>query len=278
MTEFSLLNAPCARNPVALSQLAVRSLLEELRLAPKPGLVSPVDNGSHHDMDAALIARSAWGLRRYFRNVAVIGAEGGAFERLREEGLAAERTMARLTGGVNTHRGAIFSLGLLVAAGMSGEIGTPFGAIVQRRWGRALAAAGLRAKAGKGALAAARAGVAGARAEAINGFPALYRWGLPALREAERFGRRPALVHLLFSLIARLDDTNLLHRGGLEGLNWARQQAAAFLDRGSIFADDWEAAAWQVHREFVKRWLSPGGSADLLAATLWVDAVEGRGA
>ncbi|WP_185157030.1 triphosphoribosyl-dephospho-CoA synthase, partial [Methylobacterium symbioticum] len=128
-----------------------------------------------------------------------------------------------------------------------------------------------------GARARLRHGVGGAPAEAAAGFPTLYRVGLPALRRARRL--RPddpqaQRVGCCLALIAHLEDTNLLHRGGAEGYRFARAAAAEFCAVGGVAQDDWFARAEAIHRAFVARRLSPGGAADLLAMTLFVDGLE----
>lgn len=263
-----------------IRRAAVGALVEEALLHPKPGLVCPGDSGSHGDMDASLLLRSAFSLRFYFRDVAKAGEAGASFDTLCDLGMAAEQRMLVVTRGVNTHRGAIFSLGLFSAAvGMrtSGEAGT-LGEIVRLRWGLGIEAVRPARPTGKGAMAAVQAGIGDARSEASSGFPTLYRWGLPALRSAlaEGASRRKALVHTLFNLMARADDTNLVHRGGAAGLEWARNEAGQFLAAGSVFRAGWERDIQTMHREFVRRQLSPGGTADLLAATLFVHAMEDR--
>ena len=116
------MNAPARITPAPVAdcerigRLAVRSLYREVALAPKPGLVSPVDNGSHDDMDMSIFFRSLFALRHYFRDIARAGADGAGFATLQSLGLAAEAQMLAATGGINTHRGAIFNLGLLCAA------------------------------------------------------------------------------------------------------------------------------------------------------------------
>ncbi|MGN6389705.1 MAG: triphosphoribosyl-dephospho-CoA synthase, partial [Burkholderiaceae bacterium] len=99
-----------------IGRVALGCLHDELTLYPKPGLVSPVDNGSHHDMTAATFLRSLFALRHYFVAIAGAGQENAPFATLRRLGIAAEARMLKATGGVNTHRGAIFTLGLLAAA------------------------------------------------------------------------------------------------------------------------------------------------------------------
>ena len=108
----------------ALGRAAIVSLYDELALEPKPGLVSFADAGSHHDMDAGTFLRSLFALRHYFVRIAAQGAASTAFAPLELLGIAAEARMLRATGGVNTHRGAIFGLGLLcAAAGYRGALG-----------------------------------------------------------------------------------------------------------------------------------------------------------
>jgi len=99
-----------------LAAAAVGALLAELETWPKPGLVSHVDSGSHADMDASTFKASAIAIAPFFGHLAVAGAAGSDMDGLREIGVEAERAMLAATGGVNTHRGAIFGLGLLCAA------------------------------------------------------------------------------------------------------------------------------------------------------------------
>lgn len=268
----------------AIGRAAIDALHEELSLSPKPGLVSPGDAGAHGDMDAGTFFRSLLALRGAFSALAQAGAAGAPFAALRSLGLAAEERMLRATGGVNTHRGALFAVGLLAAAagreraaGRAG--GADLGEAVRHHFGAAILRE-LPADAGtNGARAARRHGVPGAREEAAAGFPHLFGVALPALHESLARGaeRRAAMVQALFRLVAVLPDTNLLHRGGASGLAFARTEAGAFLDAGGVQAPGWEERARAVHRSFVARRLSPGGSADLLAAALFVDRLQRDG-
>lgn len=265
--------------PDGIARLATQCLRLELATYPKPGLVSHVDSGSHSDMDAGTFRASASALEPYFVELAAAGAAGAAMAHLRRIGLAAEAAMRAATGGVNTHRGAIFGLGLLSAA--AGAVGPrapagSLGAHVRARYADAILD-GPELLHAPGARARRRHGVGGAPAEAAAGFPTLYGTGLPALRRART--RRPespeaARVEACLALIATLEDTNLLHRGGPEGFGFARAEAARFLAAGGIARDDWFSHAQTLHQAFVARRLSPGGAADLLAMTLFVDAWE----
>ena len=263
----------------ALGRAAVVALYDELALAPKPGLVSFVDSGSHHDMHAGTLLRSLFSLRHYFPTIAAAGAMDESFGELQRLGIAAEARMLAATGGVNTHRGAIFTLGLLCAA--SGRQLAQGGALAPealrgtllRHWGGELEQLSRRPRRSHGRDAASRHGLRPAAVEAASGFPVLFDVALPALRRARSLGPRLARLQTLFELMAVLDDTNLAHRGGLAGLRWAQQQARAFLADGGAAQPDAVDRAQSLHGEFVQRHLSPGGAADLLAAACWLDRV-----
>ena len=266
-----------ATSPRDLRRLAVRALLDELVTYPKPGLVSLVDNGSHDDMDATAFMRSAFALRGYFERAAGKGRSGASFAVLCELGIDAERRMLQATRGVNTHRGAIFVLGLLVAAvGARGSSATGLGDIVRERWGPALLHH-RRASGSHGETARQRYRVGGALEAATAGLPVLFDVTLPAYRSALAGGAsaNAARVQAFFASMSTLADTNLLHRGGRSGLDDARSAAATFLRDGGVFARDWQPRAVALHDAFRNRRLSPGGSADMLAACLFVHAVEG---
>jgi triphosphoribosyl-dephospho-CoA synthase len=266
----------------ALGRAATVALYDELALEPKPGLVSFFDAGSHDDMTAATFLRSLFALRHFFVRVAAQGAASAEFGPLESLGIAAEARMLRATGGVNTHRGAIFTLGLLCAtAGATRAAGLPCDAshvraTLMARWGGALAARASQAADSHGARAARAHGLRSAADEAAQGLPTLFDHVLPALRAARRAGAddRGARLHALFTAMAEVDDTNLVHRGGLQGLRDAKGLARQFLaDGGGLGADPVGRAA-RVHALFVERRLSPGGAADLLAAACWVERVE----
>jgi triphosphoribosyl-dephospho-CoA synthase len=258
----------------AIALAAVRSLYDELSLYPKPGLVSLIDNGSHRDMDAGTFMRSLFSLRRYFFHIAAAGADGAPFDEIKQLGIAAERRMLAATGGVNTHRGAIFSIGMLcAAAGRCKALGLPstpatVRATLLREWGAALAEHADASGASHGLVMAARHGAGGAREEAALGLPSVFGVALPALQQAHAqtgcWNR--ARIQALFALMAHVGDTNVYYRGGAAGAALVRGLAQRFIDRGGVSRDDWLRYATACHRIFSRRRLSPGGAADLLAA------------
>ncbi|OUE36263.1 triphosphoribosyl-dephospho-CoA synthase MdcB, partial [Burkholderia territorii] len=175
MSAWAACRIPAPSEAGRIAELAERSLVLEIETYPKPGLVSHVDTGSHTDMDAATFARSAAVLRPYFAELADAGARDADMAVLRKIGLRAEHAMLAATGGVNTHRGAIFGLGLLCAAAgrraTPGAVpgGTTLGAFVSRRWGADILG-GPRLPDSHGERASRRYGVGGARREAADGF------------------------------------------------------------------------------------------------------------
>lgn len=280
---------------------AVRSLYEELVLYPKPGLVSLRDNGSHRDMNATTFMRSLFSLRHYFQSITLAGWRAAPFAELKQLGMQAEHTMLLATSGVNTHRGAIFVLGMLCAAAgaclrqQATPSATPspvqLRATLRQHWGAALlhhaGEIGVRRPFSQtfnhtlsrtfshGQQVAQLFAASGAREEGALGFPAVFEIGVP--RWLATWHRthdwQSAQIDCLFALMANMSDTNVLHRGGVAGAAWVKAQAQAFLEAGGTAAPDWHGKAEQIHHACVERYLSPGGAADLLAASRFVIAV-----
>jgi triphosphoribosyl-dephospho-CoA synthase len=265
--------------PRSVGRAAVLALYDELALAPKPGLVTLSDSGSHTDMNARTFTRSLFALRAYFLQVASLGAAGATFEELERCGITAEARMLEATGGINTHRGAIFMLGLLCAAAGAASWGG--GAMtaelvretLMKRWGEALRERSLRPSRLPGGIAAKRHGLRSASEEAAEGFPVLFETALPAMRACAARGMSRQLMRIdtFFHILAVIDDSNVAHRGGAEGLLFARQAALDFLRSGGSTQPGGVAKAEQIGSEFVRRRLSPGGAADMLAAMCWME-------
>jgi triphosphoribosyl-dephospho-CoA synthase len=232
-------------------------------------------------MNFGTFQRSVAAIKPYLHALTEAGAEGRGMGRLRIIGLEAEAAMFAATGGINTHRGAIFGLGLLCAAagakvGGLADPTMPLGDVVVRLWGRNILDGPVQLHS-HGGEARRHYGAGGARAEAAQGFLSVYEVGLPALQWGALIApgdTEAARVQACFALIASLEDTNLLHRGGMSGLRYAQYAARVFLDDGGVGTRNWRERANVVHQSFVTRRLSPGGSADLLAMTLFIQACE----
>ena len=265
-------------SPAQIGRAATLALRDELVLSPKPGLVTLSSTGSHDDMDARTFTRSLLALRGYFLVISQLGRALAPFAALERCGIEAEAQMLAATGGINTHRGAVFQLGLLcAAAGAASRAGVPITAARVRatlieQWGAALHVRAAQPSTLPGGIAARRLGLRSASKEAAAGFPVIFEVALPALRAALTRGLRPPLAQLdtLFHIIAVLDDSNLAHRGGAEGLAFAQRAARGFLAQGGAAAPGGLARALRIGEAFVARRLSPGGAADMLASSCWL--------
>lgn len=258
-----------------IAEAAVCSLTEEVELTPKPGLVDRANNGAHKDLTIDLMRKSAISLKETFEEIAFTSYERNPSPSLREEiakiGRYGENIMFKTTGGVNTHKGAIWAIGLLVSAAAMGKGSYTIEEIVS--------SAGETARypdrfcpttVTNGKRVSIKYGTNGAKGEAQQGFPHIMEVSLPMLKQSRSCGlsEKESQLSMLLALIAHLDDTCILHRGGTEALEFAKKQAATVL---SIRRLD---RLKTLDEEFTKRNISPGGSADLLAATLFLDKIQ----
>jgi len=277
MTAAARLPLPPASRAAALAERAVQALVAEAMLTPKPALVDQRGTGAHRDLTLECLLRSAQALRGSFESMAFAAAHAAADIGLRETlgalGRRAEAHMLAATGGSNAHRGAIWVLGLLVAARAlpgAAEVGA-----IAARAARLARLPDRHAPPSRsnGARACRRFGVTGARGEAAAGFPHVTRLGLPALRSTRRRARDETCARLdaLLAIMTSLEDTCLLHRGGWAALSTAQQGARAVLALGGSATSAGRQALLALDAELVRRCASPGGCADLLAACLFLD-------
>jgi triphosphoribosyl-dephospho-CoA synthase len=297
-----------------LGALARQALIEEVELTPKPGLVDRRGPGAHTDLSLDMMIRSAFSIEPFIRFMAFQSMNEPPSARLRATlattGRAAERAMRQVTNGSNTHKGAIWTLGLLAAAASVGRDELP----LVRKCNAATTGlnakdiartAGLiasfedsyesaptapasaqrtpnakrrtpNAQLSHGQMVAKKFGVTGARGEAINGFPHIVEVGLPVLRIG-RSAHAPepiARLDALLAIMASLADTCLLYRGGTVALQVAKEGAAAVIAAGGAGTSRGREGLLALDNRLLDLGVSPGGSADLLAGTLFLDAVE----
>lgn len=265
-----------------IGKMAADALRAEAAATPKPGLVDMENSGAHRDMDYPLFLTSCSALEPYFAECAEIGSRAPeddsrqALQSLREAGLEAEKAMFSATGGVNTHKGLIFSMGILCfCLGENPAPGTEPAlkpALLQDRCAGAAAALLSRQSPADthGAQVLKKSGVGGIRAEALSGFDSAFSIGYPALKEAVSLGfdENQARIYALLRLMKEVGDSNVVYRGGKEGLSFIREKAAEILAKADLRT---EVAAEMVRafdRACIERNLSPGGSADLLAISI----------
>ncbi|WP_460094543.1 triphosphoribosyl-dephospho-CoA synthase [Pseudomonas sp. S2_B03] len=263
-----------------LADLAVDALIDEADLSPKPALVDRRGNGAHTDLHLGLMHASALALWPAFKEMAEAALETGevgvplreAIGRIGREG---EQAMLVTTNGVNTHRGAIWALGLLVTA-----------AALQPK-SIALCAARLAllddryapTPLSHGAQVAQRYGARGAREEAQLGFPSVLQRGLPQLQKsrANGHGEQNARLDALLAIMTELADTCVLYRAGELGLQAMQAGAQAVLDAGGSASLSGRRRLHELDQQLIALNASPGGAADLLAATLLLDRIERDG-
>jgi len=268
-----------------LAEVAVGALVEEAMLTPKPALVDQRGPGAHRDLDLDRLLRSARSLHGAFLAMATAAAGREPDRALREQlawiGRAGERDMLAATGGSNAHRGAIWVVGLLLAARAIGgsdatarEVAGLAGRIARHedRFAPPSPSNGMRV--------CGLYGVPGARGQARAGFPHVVNIGLPTLWSARARGadERCAQLDALMAIMSSLDDTCVLLRGGLPALRTAQSGAGAVLAAGGSASADGRRALLRLDAQLLALHASPGGCADLLAACLFLDRAQSCGA
>lgn len=269
-------------NSDIIARFATYALLYEVSLSPKPGLVTLIDRGAHVDMDYIDFINSALVLHDYFKIAYELGeiSTGEDYDELRKFGVNYEEKMKKATGGANTHKGIIFSLGLMVyatAIEMKKE-NFSFEKIISRV---AYLNRGITRELNKtnttshGEENFIRYGVMGIREEAEKGFKKALL-GLDFLKNAEKnINFDYALTGTLYYYMSFIEDSNIIKRGGLEGLEFLRKSANYVLSNKLYETSDGMIEVKKINEEFKKRNLSPGGCADFLILTLYFYLLEG---
>ncbi|WP_058533459.1 triphosphoribosyl-dephospho-CoA synthase MdcB [Legionella saoudiensis] len=259
------------------AKIAVRALYDEIALYPKPGLVSFVDTGAHQDMDGALFFRSLFGLRHYFIHVGQQAALNAPPAELVKLGLQAEQTMQKITSGVNTHRGAIFALGIMCSSICKLSLRykkfypQDLHLTIKKEWAYYLQKHHQNINT-HGSLVKQKYAVADAKQMAIDGYKLVFDTYL-ALAEIQHDKEFFGLLAYQQLLLA-MDDINILYRTGPEGLQFARyhiQQAISLDNRARSIQE-----AARLHLLFSQCNISPGGVADMLGLIYFLRHVFGE--
>jgi holo-ACP synthase/triphosphoribosyl-dephospho-CoA synthase len=274
------------------AQVFMRDALEgEVAATPKPGLVDMDNSGAHKDMDCHTFALSTDAILPYLCQMAEKGWrwEGTGeelFTALRPLGAAAEKAMFRATDNVNTHKGIIFSMGLVASFTLwhlakdgfvdSEAILKDIGESVSPVLAKDFAKIDPYHPHTHGEILYVKEGCRGIRGEAMDGFPAVGAIGLPALRQymTEHRPANEAYIQTLLLIMSKVEDTNILSRSDRETLHYAQQAAAEILKKGGAFTTEGIKAVWNLNDDFVKRNISPGGCADLLILSIFLAKME----
>lgn len=255
--------------PYIIAHLATQALQAELDTTPKPGLVDKDNNGAHHDMDYALMQRSIDTLHPYFVKLALLGCADTlpTHTSISDIGIEAEKAMLSATNGVNTHKGALFSMGLAVVAAAHEENTDSLQTTI-----KALAASfpdtngthGSKAK----LLSKGTTAIKGALDNAREGYEMLFAEWLPFYIERRKERDAYTLHKTLLRIMCDLDDTNVIYRTNLATAEEVKQEARALLDSFS------EAALKDMDRHYTTRNISPGGAADMLSLTIFIGSIQ----
>lgn len=269
--------------PYIIAHLATQALQAELDTTPKPGLVDKDNNGAHRDMDYALMQRSIDTLHPYFVKLALLGCADTlpSHTAIRDAGIEAEKAMLAATNGVNTHKGALFSMGLAVVAAVHEKNTDSLQTTI-----KALAASfpdtngthGSKAK----LLSKGTTAIKGALDNAREGYEMLFAEWLPFYIERRKERDAHTLHKTLLRIMCDLDDTNVIYRTDLATAEEVKQEARALLDSFSKAhtAEDKEKriaaellALKDMDQRYTARNISPGGAADMLSLTMFVGSV-----
>ena len=261
---------PASSWPYLLADLAERALRLELNTPMKPGLVGSDSSGAHADMDYAIMRRGIDAIRPFFPRMAMAGGP----EELRQLGIDAEAAMLAATGGVNTHRGAIFALGLALNVfgrrmdGGENERITrnAFARLAESIYDNSLKNRELHSTApSHGARSVEVFGAKGAMQMALDGYKELYDSWLPYYRsvKADEYGRQRTLLKIM----STLDDTCVIHRVGYDRALQVKAEAKELQEDFSVAALQSLCARYAAER------ISPGGAADMLALTVFMDSI-----
>ncbi len=260
--------------PYIIGHLASMALQAELDTTPKPGLVDRNDNGAHRDMDYALMRRSIQALHPYFVRLAQIGFDNPQprHDEIQQVGIEAEQAMFKATGGVNTHKGALFSIGLAAVAlgGMACSNNAQLHSLSNSI--ASLASLFPDTSGTHGSKAKANNKLKGALDNAREGYPQLFKAWLPFYLDRLAEGDRYALHKTLLRIMCDLDDTNIVYRTSMETMQEVQAEARRVLEHIPE-TTHFEAVLQAMNTDYIRRNISPGGSADMLSLVVFLSNV-----
>ncbi len=271
-----------------VGSLAIQAMIYEVSCFPSPGLVSPVSNGAHKDMNYYTFIDSTCALIKYFKGFVQLGLEGYSnvelFAKIRELGVRAEEDMFIKTKGVNTHKGMLFLLGISCAA---------VGQVINNRRGfeeisnvirkmtvglveRELIRLDKKENLSHGEKLYLNYKVYGVRGEAERGIPTVFNHALKLYEDSVDLNTNDRLIHTLIGIMQVCEDTNIMHRHSPETLLEVQTKAKAIINSGGIRSEKGRAMIQALNHEFIERNISPGGSADLLGITVFLSLVRDK--
>ncbi|MGL4741648.1 MAG: triphosphoribosyl-dephospho-CoA synthase CitG [Sarcina sp.] len=267
--------------PKKLAEFASRAMMYEVSCYPSPGLVSPISNGSHKDMNYYTFLDSIAVLNKYMYDFALVGGKEydleDMFLKIREIGIRAEADMFKATKGINTHKGMIFLMGITISVlaygiryefdfekiqelvkamckGLSGEL--------------KLAKTKPEKERTHGEKLYIKYNFLGIRGEAEKGIPLAFETGLKAYEEAENLKVNERILQTLITIMSKCEDSTILHRKDKDSLEFVQNISRSLLKQGGIYNEETIKKLYELNDIFIEKNISPGGSADILAITI----------
>lgn len=271
---------------IDLAELAERSLLYEVMASPKPGLVDRYNSGAHSDMDVYTFVNSAVALREYFKSFSQSGYDYDGYDypeilkSIRQKGIEAEESMYKATGGVNTHKGIIFSMGILTSAvgSLLREGIAPNYDTITTRSKEIAKGVTSELKVDKtetyGEKFYEEHGSGGIRAEVESGFASIEEAYKIFSSDVSKHSIDEVLGQTLLHLMTTVVDSNVYGRCGVEGISHVKESAAKAIELGGYYTAKGLEYVYAMDEDFIERNLSPGGCADLLAVIYFIHSVE----
>lgn len=279
-------------SPCILWLSAAEAVVDEIVTAPKPGLVDPLGQGCHEDMTWRTFITSSQAIEPFWKYQAMIGLSGTspseALGRLRTTGIAMEKSMFAATSGINTHKGLIFLLSLLLyGAGYSiyskieltsknivhfasesvkGLTSKELGSLSENITSKNMT---------NGERLFLMHGITGARGEAEKGFPSVLKYGLPELSHLTSMGasKNSSYIAALLSIMYNSEDSNVIHRGGYSfWQNEYKEMVKETIEKFDPLSEDYLPIE-NLEKKFLKLWISPGGAADLLCCSIFLHLI-----
>lgn len=271
-----------------IRDLCIKSIIYEVMVSPKPGLVDRYNSGSHSDMDVFTFIDSAISLNDYFYHCTRLGYEFNGVDcteiltSIRPIGIEAEKYMFRATNEVNTHKGLIFSLGIIAASTgflfkIKNHIYFDENEIsklvmeITKGLSSELKEAHNKEQLTYGEKLYKKYGVKGIRGEVESGFDTVLKYSLPVLErlmDENKYCINDILMNVLLNLMANTEDSNILGRQNMETLTYVKEISQKALELGGYFTSKGKGYIENMDKEFIEKNISPGGSADLLAITI----------
>lgn len=287
----SILDKEFLKKSLSLDFLAMESLIIEAKVTPKPGLVDYISSGSHKDMDYNTFLKSSKSLLPYFTKLKEIGESNQSThnentylltKEVMELGIEAKDTMLKATNGINTHKGAIFSLGLFLLCGSylnmfnfksKKEKLCTLNNLISYNAKIYFNNLNFKSYESHGTNVRAKFNTGTIIDEAVNGYPSVFSIGLDVLDRSLKkgFSLNRSLLQTLYSIIPNISDSNLLKRGGLIGEEFMKETSFKIVESMfNLSNEDFYKVAINFKKRSVEQNLSPGGAADLLACTYFI--------